>query len=126
MIKSSWTLFYPGLAAGFLLFAVLSKFYRGPLWIEVNAYVGDIGIVACLYFSLSCFYRTLSPLKKAFIIAAVAILLEWFQSSGIPGSWNLPAPFVWVLGSRFDALDFVFYAIGLIIAVFLDHQIVKE
>ena len=108
---------------GFLLFAVLSKLYRGPFWIFSDAYIGDVGIVACLYFGLAFIGPGLKPVYKLFIICAVAVSVESFQATGIPKAMNLPAPFVWVLGSRFDPVDFLFYLAGLLIAFFIDRRL---
>jgi len=111
------------LSCGFLLFAVLSKLYRGPYWAFSDAYIGDVGIVACLYFGLSFAAPGLKPGLKLFLISAVAIFVELFQATGIPKSMNLPAPFVWVLGSHFDPVDFLFYFAGLLIAFFFDKRL---
>jgi len=113
------------LGCGFLVFAVLTKLYRGPLHVYIDAWAGDIGIVACLYFILACFFPRLQPVIKGLVIACVAVSVELFQASGIPHSWNLPAPFVWVLGSRFDLMDFGFYFIGIMIALIIDRKLVK-
>ncbi len=112
-------------SCGFLIFAILTKLYRGPLHVYIDAWAGDIGIVACLYFMLACFFPRLQPFIKGLVIACIAVSVELFQASGIPRSWNLPAPFVWVLGSRFDVMDFWFYFIGIIIAFLIDIKLVK-
>ncbi|MBN2411258.1 DUF2809 domain-containing protein [candidate division KSB1 bacterium] len=111
------------LTGGFLLFAILSKLYRGPLWAFSDAYIGDAGIVACLYFGLAAVCPGLKPGGKLIVIGAVALSVELFQGTGIPGSLNLPAPFVWVLGSKFDPVDFLFYFIGLLAAFFIDKRL---
>ncbi len=116
-------LFWAGL---FLVFAVASKLYTGPFRSAVDAWVGDVGIVACLYFVLGAFFTRLKPFNKLIIIAAVAVFVECFQLSGIPKALNLPAPFIWILGSQFDVLDFLFYAIGLAIAYFMDKRMYVE
>ena len=103
-----------------LILAILTKLYRGPGWVALNAWAGDVGIVICLFFLLAAIFPGLKPIVKLLIIAFIAVSVECFQGTGIPGSWNLPAPFVWVLGSQFDPRDFIFYAIGLGIAFVLD------
>ncbi len=111
------------LAGGFLLFAVLSKLYRGPYRAFSDAYIGDAGIVACLYFGLAAVCPGLKPGVKLIVIGAVALSVELFQGTGIPAALNLPAPFVWALGSKFDPVDFLFYFAGLLIAFFIDKRL---
>ena len=105
-----------------LALAFASKFYYGPYWRFSNAYLGDVFIVGTLYFFLSIGLPTLAPLKKALIIALVALCVELFQATGIPASWGLPEPFSFVLGTAFDWRDFIFYSIGLLLALGLDKR----
>jgi len=118
-----YRLFVLLLSCGFLLFAVLSKLYRGPFWTFSDAYIGDIGIVACLYFLLALIRPGLKPVYKLIVISIIAVFVELLQLTGFPKSLNLAAPFVWVLGSHFDIFDFFFYFIGLFIAFLIDKKL---
>ncbi len=111
------------MAAVLLALAFASKYYRGPYWRFSNAYLGDVFIVGTLYFILSIAVPQQSALLKALIIALVALAVELFQATGIPASWGLPEPFSFVLGTAFDGADFLFYAVGLLLALGLDKRI---
>ncbi len=111
------------LALFLLAVAFASKAYRGPCWHFANAYVGDVMVVGVFYFALSFFALSWSRINKALVVLAYAVLVELFQASGVPASWHLPAPFVYVFGSVFNFSDILAYIIGLILAVFLDNQI---
>ena len=104
-----------------LLLAFASKVYHGPYWQFSNAYVGGVFIVGTLYFMLSFAAPGWPPLKKALAIGMIAVAVELFQATGIPASWGLPEPFSFVLGTSFDPRDFLFYGIGLIVAILLDR-----
>ncbi len=105
----------------FLTFAVAGKIYKGHGWQYADAWIGDIGIVGCLYFWLAIFIPRHRPAAKTAVIAVVATAVELFQWTGIPRSWRLPRPFVFILGSRFDPRDFICYAIGLFAAWQVDR-----
>ena len=109
-----------------LLLALASKVYRGPYWQFSNAYVGDIFIVGTLYFILSFAAPGFPPIKKAFTIGMIAVAVELFQATGIPASWGLPEPFSFVLGTSFDPRDFMFYGVGLIVAIILDRWMSRK
>ncbi|MBN1999515.1 DUF2809 domain-containing protein [candidate division KSB1 bacterium] len=110
----------------FLAFAVAGKVYKGPGWHYADAWMGDIGIVGCLYFGLAVFIPKRRPVTKTAVIAAVATAVEVFQWTGIPRSWNLPRPFVFVLGSRFDPTDFLCYIVGLFAAWQVDRLLMTK
>ncbi len=109
----------------FLALAFLAKFYTGPCWRIADAYFGDIFIVACLYFALSFFQPSLKPLFKLSAIAALAVFVELFQATGVPASLNLPEPFVFILGTGFDPIDFFCYLVGLALAFLSDIAMIK-
>jgi hypothetical protein len=110
----------------FLTVAVSGKIYRGPYQWLADAYIGDVAIVGCLYFWLALIFPSWRPSLKTLTIALVAVSVESFQATQIPKRWKLPRPFVFVLGSQFDANDFFCYAIGLTIAFFLDRFLMKK
>ncbi len=105
--------------------AFLSKYYSGPYQQFSVAYLGDVFIVICLFFWLALVVPRFSTLAKFIIIAAVACSVELLQLSGWPARLNLPEPFVFILGTSFDPKDFLFYAIGLSLAVAMDVRLVK-
>jgi hypothetical protein len=110
----------------FLAVAISGKIYKGPYHWLADAYLGDLAIVGCLYFWLAFIFPGWRPYIKTITIAAVAITVELFQATDIPKSWNLPKPFVFILGSQYDANDFICYATGLAIAFLLDGLLMKK
>ena len=106
----------------FLTLAFFSKWYSGPAWRFSDAYLGDVFIVASLYYCLSIFAPGLSRTIKFAAVAALALAVELFQATGIPGSLNLPKPFEFILGTSFDLKDFISYLAGLILAVAVDQK----
>lgn len=107
----------------FLALAFATKYYSGPYWQFSDAYLGDVFIVAVLYFWLASGFPRRHPFFKAATIFLIALAVELFQASGIPASWNMPEPFVFVLGSQFDFKDFIFYTLGLLMAVLVDWKL---
>ncbi len=114
------------LALAFLLCALASKAYHGPYWRLAEAYVGDIFIVACLYFLLTLLRPQWSWMLKSFVIGGIAVAVEAFQASGIPEAWGLPKPFLYILGTKFDPTDFACYAFGLWCAYLCDRFLLKR
>jgi hypothetical protein len=114
------------LALFFVTIALLSKIYRGAAWRAVDAYAGDAAIVASLFHALSALRPAAPPPLRIGIIAAVALLVELFQATEIPVGWNLPRPWSFILGSRYDIYDFFAYALGLSIAWLLDCAVRKR
>ncbi|MBN1479366.1 DUF2809 domain-containing protein [candidate division KSB1 bacterium] len=109
-----------------LALAFLSKYYSGPHFRFADAYLGDLFIVICLYFILAGSYINLGIMQKFIVIMAIACFVELFQWTKLPAQLNLPEPFVFILGTSFDPLDFVFYGMGLTIAVLLDKAFVRQ
>lgn len=105
---------------GLLTAAFLAKYYRGPGQVFADAYLGDFFIVGCLYFWLSAMVPRLPIWPKAAAIGLLALAVELFQATLIPASWNLPQPLSFLLGTAFDSKDFIFYFLGLTLAVLLD------
>ena len=108
-----------------LSLAFWSKFYDGPYWRFADAYLGDVFIVICLYFWLALFRPGLHILTKFALIAALAFGVELFQATGLPAALNLPEPFVFILGTSYNAFDFLCYGSGLLCAVFFDQLYMK-
>jgi hypothetical protein len=110
----------------FLAAAFASKYYRGPGAAFSSAYLGDLFIVGCLYAWLGFFCIRLRPLMKAGAVGLFATLVELFQKTGIPASWGLPQPFTFVAGTAYDAKDFIFYFLGLVLAWGIDVRLRKH
>lgn len=111
------------LAVIFLSVAIFSKIYQGPYQSQIDAYLGDVGVVGFLYFILSIFSPKQRPMWKALIIALVATAVEMFQLTGIPRTLELPVPFVFVLGTSFDPYDFGCYFVGILLALMIDQKL---
>jgi hypothetical protein len=110
-------------ACAFIAIAFASKAYRGPAWRYSDAYVGDVMVVGFIYFVLSFFMISMSIRRKIIYVFGYALLVELFQATGIPNSWHLPAPFIYVFGSVFNFIDILAYLVGLALAGFLDRKI---
>ncbi|RLD09341.1 hypothetical protein DRI50_12270 [candidate division KSB1 bacterium] len=106
----------------FLILAFLAKWYAGPFWHIADAYLGDFFIVASLYFCLSLILPGVGRTKKIVAVAALAVVVELFQATGIPRSLHLPKPFEFILGTRFDVKDFISYLAGLMLAAAVDQR----
>ncbi len=104
----------------FMGFAIASKLYRGPGMQFSAWYLGDVGIVASLYFALSVVKPIWHPLVKWLAVFLFATAVEFYQLSGIPLSWNLEGPVVHVFGTSWDVRDFIAYIAGLLIALAVD------
>jgi hypothetical protein len=94
-----------------LLHFVTGPSYRGPYPEFVNGYLIDILLPLALYFLL-CLVE-LSFLKswfvKAILVFGVGFSVEVAQYFGVP-----------LLGRTYDPLDFLMYALGVILAAALD------
>ncbi len=106
-----------------LALAFASKYYAGPYRHFSDAYLGDVFIVICLYYWLASAFPPLPILAKFSAIAVLACAVEFVQLSGWPARLDLPEPFVFILGTSFDPKDFLFYAIGLCLAVLVDGRL---
>ncbi len=91
--------------------------YRGP-WPEfVNGYLLDILVPFAFYFLLVLPEHPLLerwPVKAALVFGAAACV-EIAQFFGAP-----------ILGQTFDPVDFVMYAIGVLLAAFLDTVVLAR
>ncbi|MBD3374445.1 DUF2809 domain-containing protein [candidate division KSB1 bacterium] len=110
----------------FMGFAILSKLYRGPGMQFSAWYLGDVGIVASLYFALSAARTSWNPFVKGLAVFLFATAVELYQLSGIPLSWNLEGPVVHIFGTSWDVRDFIAYAAGLLIALAVDWPLKQK
>ncbi|HEY9811707.1 MAG TPA: DUF2809 domain-containing protein [Halomicronema sp.] len=92
--------------------------YRGPGWVWLRYYGGDIVAVAFLYFTLSLFYTGSPPIRFS-IIATIALFIELAQLFHLtPPNGSLLSTLVF--GSNFDYFDLLAYILGLFLAVAYD------
>lgn len=97
------------LLAGLVIFV-----YRGPGWVVLRYYVGDVIAVAFLYFGLSAMWNG-PVLARIGAITAIAVAIEFAQLLKLtPKDDSLITEIIF--GSSFDPIDFLAYAIGLIAA----------
>jgi hypothetical protein len=94
-----------------LLHFVTGPNYRGPFPTFVNGYLIDILLPTSLYFLLSLTEFALFRcwVVKSLSVFAVGVVVETAQFFGAP-----------LLGRTFDPLDYVMYAVGVLLAAFLD------
>jgi hypothetical protein len=94
-----------------LLHFVTGPNYRGPFPVFVNGYLIDILLPMSLYFLLSL--ADLALFRpwwiKSLSVFGVGVVVETAQFFGAP-----------LLGRTFDPLDYVMYAVGVLLAAFLD------
>lgn len=104
------------IAAIGVIYYLLLDGYGGPFEGFMNNYALETTGVIAAYF-LSVLFKQVSGNKfaKAFIIFLFASIVEVAQLLDI----NL-------FGSVFDPLDFVFYALGLGFALFIDTQVIPR
>jgi hypothetical protein len=94
-----------------LLHFVTGSHYSGPYPAFVNGYLLDILIPFGFYFLLCLSQLPLlrSWIVKSILVFGAASFVEIAQFFGLP-----------ILGRTYDAVDFVMYGIGVILAVILD------
>lgn len=97
------------LLAGLVIFV-----YRGPGWVVLRYYVGDVVAVAFLYFGLSALWQG-PVLARLGAITAFALGIELAQLLKLTPKDNSLVTEI-IFGSSFDPIDFLAYAIGLIAA----------
>jgi hypothetical protein len=121
MSLASYRLHATVYSALFITLAFASKAYRGPWWRIADAYIGDVMVVGFLFFVLSALLPRLATARKFWIVFVYAVLVELFQATGLPASWHLRPPLSYAFGSSFDAIDLIAYAVGVLLAAFLDR-----
>jgi hypothetical protein len=94
-----------------LLHFVTGPNYRGPFPAFVNSYLIDILLPTSLYFLLSLTELALfrSWVVKSLSVFGIGVAVETAQFFGAP-----------LFGRTFDPLDYVMYAVGALLAAFLD------
>ncbi len=114
MIRLALALLF--IAAAGVTYYLLLDGYGGPFAGFMNNYALETTIVVAAYF-ISVLFKKISGNKiaKAIIIFLFASIIELAQLF----DFNL-------FGTFFDPLDFVFYAAGLGIALFVDIQVIPR
>ena len=102
-----------------LLHFVTGPAYKGPYSEFVNGYLLDILIPFAFYFLLcpqDAIFPFLRPwFVKGLPVFAVGFSVEVAQFYGVP-----------IFGRTFDALDFVMYGMGIILAAILDTKVLSR
>lgn len=87
---------------------------HGPLFRLYYGYASDVLVPLGMYFLLSLSGARLGPIRgwraRAVVVFGVASAAEILQGFGVP-----------MLGRTFDPLDFVMFAVGVLVAVVLDR-----
>lgn len=102
------------LAAVALGLAAITLGYRGPGQLIVRGHLGDVAIAMWIYALLGLLRPATRPLTRGALVFGFAAAVEVGQTL-----WNTRGSKVGelVLGSTFDAWDFVAYALGTAIAI---------
>lgn len=96
----------------------------GPGWQFFRFYIGDVVAVMFLYFLLSLFWSG-SVYLRAAMIGTIAVAIELAQLFGLtPKNGNFITQIA--LGSHFEIWDLVAYGLGLILAVAIEWQWLKQ
>lgn len=106
--------------------AFATRFCAGPLAEIVRPYLPDLFIVGWLYFCLSVVLPRLGLWTKGGITIGFASAVELFQATGIPDSPAMPRPLVFWIGNTFNRIDFVCYALGVLLAMGIDTVLSKR
>ena len=104
-----------------LCFGLASLVYTGPGALWWRAHAGDALVVAFLVGLAGVAGRLTLRVR----LLAVAILCTGLELAQLGASASRGPIAGLVLGSTFDPLDFVYYAIGLVLAVLLDRIAVR-
>lgn len=97
--------------------------YRGPGWVFLRYYVGDVVAVAFLYFGLSAVWNGTAAVRAG-AVGAFALGIEFAQLLQLtPKDGSLLTEIVF--GSSFDAWDLAAYAIGLVGAVAIERWLLS-
>src|SRR5262245_5528323 len=93
----------------YLLSGIGILYYHGPGWHFARAHLGDVVVVAFLYFAVSLFW-TASVYWRALAIGLLACSIEFLQLLHLAKH----SSFLWqlLLGSSFDILDLLAYGLG--------------
>jgi hypothetical protein len=102
------------------LTGLLILIYKGPAWVWLRYYGGDVVSVAFLYFCISLFWQP-PALWRAGLVAIIAGVIELAQLWQITPTGGSPVLQV-VLGSTADPWDLLAYLLGLILAVGIDQR----
>lgn len=106
--RAAWLV---GVSAGLAIAALL---YRGPGHEWTRAHLGD-ALAVSLMFGALALATTWSTLRRATVVAIVAVTIELCQLSG--GAAERSPLVQLFVGGHFDLLDFLYYGLGLASAV---------
>lgn len=112
-------------AVCFISCLLIVKFF--PNTQIIRGFVGDILIVLFMYFMLSVL-TNIKPLRLMVFILVFAFVIEFLQAFKLIDLLKLEDNIVaqWVLGSVFDPLDFMAYAMGTFSAYFADIKVIRR
>jgi hypothetical protein len=105
-----------------------TKFYRGPFQAWVYGYAGDIFYPMFWYFLLRLTWKNSSAQLCALIIFIFCTMIEFSQLLVTPLLQTLRQNFFGavLLGSGFEWLDIVYYAVGVGLAVGIEVATQKQ
>lgn len=102
---------------------VFVLFYRGPGFRIVRGHFGDAAITAFLFFLLGLVTRW-SWRLRAGLVGALALGTELVQLARLPFQRSTLTDLT--IGSTFDFWDLLAYAIGLLLAVFVEIHLIED
>jgi hypothetical protein len=94
-------------------------FYRGPGWKLLRAHGGDVAVTAFLFFSLGL-VTSWTERRRVWLVGLLALGVELLQLARLPVRRSLVTELT--IGSTFDWLDLLAYALGLALAVLAERR----
>lgn len=103
---------------------IVAFFSRTPF---IRGFIGDVVIVALLYFFVKVFVDA-KPFRLALFVLASAFFVEFLQYLRIIETLGLEHSKIArvIIGSVFDPMDLLAYFIGAILVYFIDSCLVKK
>ena len=109
--------------AAILLIAVFVLVYRGPAWTFVRGFISDWLIVQLIYLVARFWVPDRRRYQLAAAIFVLGVVVELIQAVVIIPQ-NLVAELT--IGSTFDLLDILAYAVGLLTVLLLERALSKS
>jgi hypothetical protein len=111
------------MAAGISLLAGVLIFRFGDAVPFIRYSLGDFVIVIFIYSTVRALFPDTRPLATAAIVFLFSLTIEVLQYAGIPSYFDTRKAWVQIIiGSRFEWLDIVMYAAGLLFILWLERK----
>ena len=92
----------------------------------VHIYLGDLCIVASIYFFVVFAFPSCSPRLAGILVFSFAVLTELLQLTGLPSAAGVPHFLAFWIGQVFDFFDIAVYGFGVLSAIAVDTVLRKR